>query len=334
MNTVYEKLIVPIAHESRFVCWRGTNKVPLNAASGRNASVADAATWSDAATCRAFFTRDAEGGGIGVVFTRDARFTRLVGVDLDDCLNAHGAIIRDDVREFVDMLDSLTVVSASGTGLHVYLRVDDNRALADVVIKNRHVARNADGLAFAMMEIYDDARYFRVARSPIAFRDADVRCVGMDTITFACTFFDNLDEYVESAIVESRKPARFNDGGGGDSVISQYNRARSVADLLARFGYHIDKRARYFTRPHKNPRDGVSGMINDDGSAYSFSVNDAMRQEKNGHVYTFRAFDVLCSLGHDGDVRTAVSAAARELGMQHTPRAFGISDLARVGTGY
>lgn len=333
MNTVYEKLIVPIAHESRFVCWRGTNKIPFNAANGKTASVVDATTWSDAATCRAFFTRDA-GGGIGVVFTRDARFTRLVGVDLDDCLNAHGAIIRDDVREFVEMLNSLTVVSASGRGLHIYLRVNDTRTLDDVSIRNKHAARNADGLAFAMMEIYDDARYFRVARSPIAYRDVDIRCVGIDEIAFACKFFDDLDEYVEPEIVESRKPARFNAGGGGDSVIAQYNLQRNVADLLKRFGYHISASGKYFTRPNKNPRDGVSGMINDDGSAYSFSVNDAMRVEKNGHVYTFRAFDVLCAIGHDGDVRAAVAAAARELGLQHTPRAFGISDLARVATGY
>jgi hypothetical protein len=238
------------------------------------------------------------------------------------------------VREFVDMLDSLTVISASGTGLHIYLRVDDTRALADVSIKNRHVARNVDGLAFAVMEIYDDARYFRVARSPVAHRDVDVRCVDMDTLAFACKFFDDLDEYVEPAVIEPRKPARFNAGGGGDSVIAQYNRARSVADLLARFGYHVDKRGKYFTRPNKNPRDGISGMINDDGSAYSFSVNDAMRVEKNGHVYTFRAFDVLCALGHGGDVRSAVSVAARELGLQHTSRAFSIAELARVATGY
>lgn len=56
---------------------------------------------------------------IGFVFDADGPF---IGVDLDDCRDPDTGEVEEWAAEIVDYLDSYTVVSVSGTGLHVYAK--------------------------------------------------------------------------------------------------------------------------------------------------------------------------------------------------------------------
>ncbi|MCA9335256.1 AAA family ATPase [Candidatus Saccharibacteria bacterium] len=78
--------------------------------------------------------------GIGIMF--DGSF---VGIDLDDCLE-DGVITDPLVEEFVDVADTYTEISPSGTGLHLYFKL--TRPLRPK--SNRH----------GKYEVYTTVRYF------------------------------------------------------------------------------------------------------------------------------------------------------------------------------
>ena len=107
-----------------WVCWRAVqhgdriDKVPICAATGRNASSTDPRTWTtyDRAAMAAI-TQD--GLGLGFMFRQDAG---IVGVDLDKCRDADTGVIEPWAEEIVKGLNSYTEVSPSGTGLHVFGR--------------------------------------------------------------------------------------------------------------------------------------------------------------------------------------------------------------------
>lgn len=108
----------------QWVTWKAVNKaggkvskVPYNPRNGRPASTANPGhrgSFDDA--CMAYIM----GGyaGIGFVFTAEDPF---VGVDLDNCYDAHGKL-REDARQAVESLQSFTEKSPSGNGLHIILK--------------------------------------------------------------------------------------------------------------------------------------------------------------------------------------------------------------------
>lgn len=78
----------------------------------------------------------------GYVFNADGPF---VGVDLDDCRDPETGEIDPEAQDIIDRLDSYTIISTSGTGIHVYVRGE-----LDGALKN-----DARGV-----EIYDRERFF------------------------------------------------------------------------------------------------------------------------------------------------------------------------------
>lgn len=78
----------------------------------------------------------------GYVFNADGPF---VGIDLDDCRDPETGEIDDEAQEIIDRLDSYTIVSTSGTGIHVYVRGE-----LDGALKNDERG----------VEIYDRERFF------------------------------------------------------------------------------------------------------------------------------------------------------------------------------
>jgi hypothetical protein len=110
------------------------------------------------------------------------------------------------------------------------------------------------------------------------------------------------------ATVPARKLA-----SAGESVVDAFNRTTTIRDMLLSCGYTPSTQGRML-RPGANP-DSVPGVIlNDDGTSYHFSSNDILN---DGHRHD--AFDVYRVLKHGGDMKTAVRAAARELGIEFKP---------------
>lgn len=93
----------------------------------------------------------------------------------------------------------------------------------------------------------------------------------------------------------------------GTSIIDEYNAATNITDLLAHYGYTVNENR--FTRPGKNPIDGISGTIKGN-RAYTFSANDpAFRPDDlspSGAGCTLTPFSVLVKLSFGGDVKAAV----------------------------
>jgi len=100
--------------------------------------------------------------------------------------------------------------------------------------------------------------------------------------------------------------------GDGEKLtpIQAYNQATNIRDALRQFGYVLVGE-RYFVRPGKDPRDGISGTIDDaNNRAYTFSSNDPAYDPTNtspsGMGCTLRPFDLLCRLRFGGDAGAAV----------------------------
>ncbi len=147
---------IPEALRARpqWVCWRyrerdgQRTKVPIAPANGRNASATKPSDWSsfdDAITACGELDCD----GVGFVFTGEDGYA---GIDLDDCIDADGAI-SPEAQEIIDAFDSYTEVSPSGRGVKIFIQ---GVKLGGAKCKTGDVA------GFKMLEVYDRDRFFCV----------------------------------------------------------------------------------------------------------------------------------------------------------------------------
>jgi len=123
-----------LVNYDQWVCWKGQQKVPYDPVTGKPASTTDPETWSS------FMTASKANGyhGIGFVFTTNDPY---VGIDLDNCVvgtpNA-------DARRIIDLFNSYTELSQSGTGIHI------------IVIGKKPGPKCRAG----SIEMYDHSRFF------------------------------------------------------------------------------------------------------------------------------------------------------------------------------
>ncbi len=115
-------------------------KVPMNPHNGRAAASNNPDSWLTAAQAWAAKKRH-NWAGVGYVFTIAAG---VVGVDLDKCIDADGHL-SDEARQIVQMLNSYTERSPSGTGLHILARGSIPHSVKQVGF-----------------EMYNELRYFTV----------------------------------------------------------------------------------------------------------------------------------------------------------------------------
>ena len=239
----------------------------------------------------------------------------------EDVVAANCLFADFDDPDVLPRIDSLQpapqVIVASGKGFHVYWLLAEPVILSDDVTRRdwaalqrwwvRHVG--ADHSAC------DLARVLRVPGTrngkydpprPVSF----IRCE-LDRP------YDNqeLMRYILDARTAEleREPAGEPAQGrpsAGESPIERYNRETNIRDLLRQFGYTL-LGARYFVRPGKDPKEGVSGTIDDGRNcAYTFSTHDPCYDPANtspsGAGCTLRPFDLLRRLRFGGDARAAV----------------------------
>lgn len=138
------------AEAPTFVAWQAVprpngkvDKVPINPRNGTKASTTDPRTWGTQAQALDLARRVGL-AGIGVVFHGG---NDLSGVDIDDCRDPATGDLSDEARKVADLLDSYTEVSASGTGIKVFLRGKLPKA----------IQHDADGFK---IEVYSTGRFF------------------------------------------------------------------------------------------------------------------------------------------------------------------------------
>ena len=100
--------------------------------------------------------------------------------------------------------------------------------------------------------------------------------------------------------------------GARPNVIAAFNQARPVEELLTEHGYKC--RGKRWISPTSST--GLAGVTILEGRVYSHHASDPLA---DGHTHD--AFDLFRILDHNGDVRSAVKAAAEELGVE--PQNFG-----------
>ncbi len=124
-------------------------KVPKQP-NGRNASSTDPTTWSSFEDVLAAADRNPD-FGVGFVFSKD---DPLVGVDLDDCLDAQGHLKPWAMPIIERLADTYSEISPSGRGVKLFVRADlANRIAGSGVRKPYH-----DGA----VEVYRHSRFFTV----------------------------------------------------------------------------------------------------------------------------------------------------------------------------
>lgn len=137
---------------NQWVCHR--DKLPINAKTGKVASVSDRLTWSSYEdACK--FADTHNGYGIGYVITKESG---IVGIDLDKCFvsgenSTTMQLVNHELFQKVAKTKSYKEKSPSGTGLHIYVKGKWNGNA------NKVTLNKATNLA---VEVYDNARFFTV----------------------------------------------------------------------------------------------------------------------------------------------------------------------------
>ena len=123
--------------EPRFVARRG--KEPINPLNGYGAKANDSATWGTLEQALAAVDKY-KLDGIGIELGAG-----LCGLDLDHCVDEQGQI-SERAQEIINMMDSYTEISPSGTGIHILFSGNIPEG-----------TRRKDGI-----EMYSEGRYFTV----------------------------------------------------------------------------------------------------------------------------------------------------------------------------
>ena len=108
MKTNDKNIPAELRNTPNWVCWAGTDKIPKNPATGKNAQSNNPKSWGTfKQAIKACETYNFD--GVGFMFAPP-----YFGVDLDHCLDKV-----DFCDEFVETLQSYAEISMSGSGLHI-----------------------------------------------------------------------------------------------------------------------------------------------------------------------------------------------------------------------
>jgi hypothetical protein len=227
----------PVAMTSRpaWVVSSAADKIPLTPSTRRRADVTNPATWSDFETARR--VAEAHNLRVGYVFSKQ---TRIVGIDLDRCRNPDNGEIEPWAMAIVQALDSLTEISVSGSGLHIFCVSDP---------------LPAGGRKKGRLEMYDSGRHFVCTgdRLPdykvLADRSNEIRALHADTFppvappkpprpTASVTPLTLDTEAVLRRVRSSDKGRRLHDGGDwrGCGYPSQSEADQALANLFVSAG--------------------------------------------------------------------------------------------------
>ena len=192
-NAIAELQTIP-----QWVAWRYEHvgegkkltKVPVNPATGGNASTSEPTTWGayEAAAKRAESV-----DGIGFVLSDDDNIT---GYDFDDCRNPENGHIRPWAREILAYGETYAEVSPSGKGIRLFARGKIPEAIVN---------------AAARVEVYGRGRYLTVTGRHIEGTPAKIGFAPRTKA--ACQQRNKLHSEMSAAIQRAAKPAADPNGG-------------------------------------------------------------------------------------------------------------------------
>ena len=203
------------------------------------------------------------------------------------------------------VLDTLPMV-ATGKGRHIWFRMAapiGNRKLAVVERVVLAETRGAGGYILAPPTLHPSG-------VPYTLLAGDLHTVPVLAAADVQALLDAARALHAPAVPATSEQA------SGD-VIGAFNQAHRIDAILEQHGYTPDGRGRY-VRPG-GERSSVQIV---DGRAIHFNANDALYAPRpDGGHYGQTPFSAWCALEHAGDLRSAVRAAARLLGLAQEPPA-------------
>lgn len=154
LDVNFDSIPTALASRPQWVAWQSieARKIPYCGA-WRTAKVNDPATWLSLEAATKLY-RSCAYDGIGFVFVDG---DELVGVDLDGCRDPHSGAVADWALSVVDLLDSYTEISPSGSGLKIFAE-----GLLPAKGHRDRLPFDGRGGKAAGLEIYSAGRYFAV----------------------------------------------------------------------------------------------------------------------------------------------------------------------------
>jgi putative DNA primase/helicase len=125
VETDFKQIPRELAELRQWVCWgpRGVgDKAPVDPNTGRAASTTDSSTWGTLGQAvQRYLTHneDEKLNGIGFVFSS---FDPYMGIDLDNCRNAETGQFTPASTALINVINSYTESSPSGTGAHIIVK--------------------------------------------------------------------------------------------------------------------------------------------------------------------------------------------------------------------
>lgn len=162
INYNFNEIPAELRNMPNWILWKAetkengkVTKVPYQI-DGNEARANDARTWSTFSTASKFYT-NSSADGIGFVFSKRDKF---VGIDIDKCVTyaaddkeREHPIISKFAQDIIEMMDSYTEFSVSGTGIHIIVKGSLPQSVCGTGRKNAKLG----------LEIYQYGRYFTMS---------------------------------------------------------------------------------------------------------------------------------------------------------------------------
>ena len=185
----FAALAETLTDRDAWVCWEyvwkhdreGWTKLPIDPSTGDAASSTDSETWSSFEEAQQHYRETEQTDGVGYVVSEE---DIIVGVDLDDCVDAASGEIDSWAREVVDSIPSYWERSPSGTGLRGFGLgyLPDGKTRADV--------EDADG----HIEVYETGRYLTLTGKQLEASTDDVEQVNSELHDLHAEYIADNDE--------------------------------------------------------------------------------------------------------------------------------------------
>lgn len=212
-------------------------KPPIHVVENRRASSTDPSTWGTYGEALAGVGSHGT-EGVGFAFTEDDPFA---GVDLDECRDPETSEFEPWAQEVIDLLDSYTEVSPSGTGLKIWVRgrppfTGKRRGQVEVYFSGRYFTYTGQHLAgtpAAVHERQEQLDQFVAQQFPEKDSEQGAPSQGKTHIRLVPSTTDDDDMRLEAMLAKNHKAKQLWEGDMSDHD----SHSEAVAGLLCHLAF-------------------------------------------------------------------------------------------------